>query len=205
MLCVRYLGFSKSERRSTGRNDIDKYTCFKELKQCENDFVLDICDRRTSVTILAPHGGMIEPHTTEIARLIAGDTYNYFCFNGRKEGNNSDLHITSHRYDEEHAVALVKQSLIVVAVHGCTILEPTVFLGGLDSCLKDEIAAELTAADIAVDQPDSAHSGTHRNNICNRGVTGKGVQMECPRPLRDSPDDRVKIAAAVRLAISKST
>lgn len=202
MLGVRYLGVSESEGRSNRRSGIDKYACFKDLKQCENDFVLDICDRRSNVTILAPHGGLIEPHTTEIARLIAGDNYNCFCFNGRKEGNNSDLHITSHRYDEEHAVALVKQSLVVVAVHGCTSLEPAVFLGGLDSRLKDKIVAELTAASIAADQPCSAHSGTHRNNICNRGVTGKGVQMECPRPLRDSPDDRVTIAAAVRRAIS---
>ena len=177
---------------------MDKYSCFQELTQYEDDFVFDICDQNSSVTILAPHGGRIEPHTTEIARLIAGDNYNFFSFSGGKEGSNRDLHITSHRYDENQAVALVQKSLTVITVHGCAIQEPVLFLGGLDTDLKNRIAEELAATNIAVDQSCSAYGGTHKNNLCNRGLTGKGVQMECSRPLRDSPDDWQTIAVAVR-------
>jgi len=177
---------------------MDKYSCFEELTRYENDFVIDVCDRKSSVTILAPHGGKIEPHTTQIARLIAGDCYNYFCFNGNKERNNSDLHITSHRYDEKQAVALVEKSLTVLAVHGCTRQEPVLFLGGLDTDLIDRITAELATTNIAVDQSCPAYSGKHKKNICNRGLTGKGVQIECSRPLRDSPEAWETIATAIR-------
>jgi len=188
----------------TGRTDIDKYSGFQELILYENEFFFTICDRKSSVTILAPHGGRIEPQTTEIARLIAGDNYNLFCFNGEKEGSNGDLHITSHYYDEEQAVALVQKSLTVISVHGCTIQEPILFLGGLDANLKNRIAAQLITANITVDLSCLAYGGTHKDNICNRGLTGKGVQMECSRPLRDSPDTWLTIASAVRSALHGS-
>jgi phage replication-related protein YjqB (UPF0714/DUF867 family) len=183
---------------------MDKYSCFRELTHYENDFELEFCDRNSSVTILAPHGGRIEPHTTEIARLIAGDTYNYFCFNGRKEGCNKDLHITSHRYDAGQAILLVNKSLTVIAVHGCSSEKSILFLGGLDTHLKKHIAAELKTNNIAVDQSSSAYGGTHSNNICNRGITGKGVQLECSRPLRDSSQNRLTIATAIRRALESS-
>lgn len=190
--------------QATGRNTMDKYSCFRELTHYEKDFEVDFCDRNSSVTILAPHGGRIEPHTTEIVKLIAGENYNYFCFNGRKEGCNNDLHITSHRYDAKQALMLVKKSITVISVHGCTRDEPILFLGGLDTHLKNHIAAELKTNNIAVDQSSSAYGGTHNNNICNRGITKKGVQLECSRPLRDSPKNRLTLASAIRRALGNS-
>lgn len=183
---------------------MDKYSCFRELSHNENDFELDFCDRNASVTILAPHGGRIEPYTTEIARLIAGEDYNYFCFNGRKEGCNNDLHITSHRYDVRQALILVEKSLTVITVHGCTRDEPILFLGGLDANIKNRIAAELKTTNIVVDQLCSAYGGKHKNNICNRGTTGKGVQLECSRPLRNLAENRLTLARAIRHALDSS-
>jgi phage replication-related protein YjqB (UPF0714/DUF867 family) len=183
---------------------MDKYSCFAELTHYENDFELDFCDRKSPVTILAPHGGRIEPHTTAIARLIAGKNYNYFCFNGKKEGCNNDLHITSHRYDAKQALQLVKKSLTVITVHGCTRDEPILFLGGLDANLKNRIAAELTTTNITISQLSSVYGGKHKNNICNRGLSGKGVQLECSRPLRNSQNNRLTLARAIRRALDSS-
>ena len=39
-------------------------------------------------------------------------------------------------------------------------------------------------------------------NICNKGISGKGVQLEISRPLRDSPKAWEKIAAAINEALA---
>jgi phage replication-related protein YjqB (UPF0714/DUF867 family) len=181
---------------------MDSYQSFTELKQHEVDYSLELCDRDSPVTILAPHGGNIEPHTSDIAKLIAADTYNYFCFNGQKSGSNRDLHITSHRYDEEQAVSLVQKSRTVIAVHGCTSLELMVYLGGLDSGLLEKISESLADRNIPCSSSGERYAGRHMGNICNRGSTGRGVQLEISRPLRDDPEAWKSIAACIRYAIS---
>lgn len=181
---------------------MDKYPSFKELKRYETEFSIELCDQGSDVTVLAPHGGRIEPHTEEITKLIAGEDYNYFCFNGMKQGNNRDLHITSHRYDEEQALVLVQKSTTVITIHGCTRKDPMIFLGGLDGNLKEKISSALTTMKIPVSHSWPNCTGTNMNNICNRGITGKGVQLEISRALRDSPASRSAIAKAVRSSLS---
>ncbi len=180
---------------------MDTYHCYRELQRCETAFTIELCDRGSPVTILAPHGGRIEPHTTDIARLIAGDDFNYYSFNGLKEGCNRILHITSHRFDEQRALALAQRSETVIVVHGCTRKEKLVFLGGLDNRLKQRIGANLERERIPHVHSVKRFSGIHTDNICNRGITGKGVQLEISRPLRDDPKAWSAIARGVRAAI----
>jgi phage replication-related protein YjqB (UPF0714/DUF867 family) len=81
----------------------DTYHNFKELKHNEilnEDYKISICDVGSPVTIIAPHGGKIEPQTSYIAGRIAGDQFNCYCFEGIKPNNNVRLHITSHHFDE---------------------------------------------------------------------------------------------------------
>jgi len=184
---------------------MDKYRNFRSLQRNESAYTIDICDRSDGTTILAPHGGLIEPHTSEIARLIAADRYNFFCFNGEKEKGNQDLNITSHRYDKEEAIALVEKSTTVVTVHGCSQKKPIIYIGGLDKTLMQNIAAELTIVHIANSclTSTSLLQGTNKRNICNRGITGEGVQLEISRPLRDSETTRQLIARAVQNGIDK--
>ena len=87
------------------------------------------------MTIIAPHGGKIEPRTSDLARRIAGDDYNFYCFEGIKDKDNACLHITSHRFDEPGAIKLVSKSDLVVAVHACTGTAGLVHIGGLDKKL----------------------------------------------------------------------
>jgi phage replication-related protein YjqB (UPF0714/DUF867 family) len=180
---------------------MDTYQSFNELKRNETAYHFELCDRNSPFTILAPHGGRIEPHTSEIARLIAGSDVNYYSFNGTREGCNRDLHITSHRFDEKQALALTKKSELVIAVHGCSRIEELIFLGGLDNDLKLWIAEKLEEEDMQPVISVKRFSGIHVDNICNRGRTGKGVQLEISRPLRDDPAAREAIARAVRAAI----
>jgi phage replication-related protein YjqB (UPF0714/DUF867 family) len=182
----------------------DRYTTFKELvkhEKVDTDYQIAISDVGSAVTIVAPHGGKIEPGTSEIARRIASDKYNCYCFSGLKKSNNSRLHVTSHNFDEPAALKLISTSDIVIAIHACTGTAGRVYLGGLDIALKTSIARELHARGIGVSMKDSRFKGTNPGNICNRGRTGKGVQLEITRDLRDDPAQKEIIAEAVRASL----
>ncbi len=183
---------------------MDTYDSFKALKEDETNYHIKWKDRNAQITILAPHGGNIEPHTSEIAELVAADRYNLYCFNGLRRNNNHILHITSHNYDEEQALALVRSSAFVIAIHGCTQRDEMVFIGGLYDELKQHIAAALGRAEIPsiICEKTSRYGGQRPDNICNRGITGKGVQLEISRPLRNSPKGWDKIAAAIHEALA---
>ena len=183
---------------------MDTYSSFKALKEDQTNYHIKWKDRNAQITILAPHGGNIEPHTSEIAELIAADKYNLYCFNGLRRNNNHILHISSHNYDEERALDLVRSSAFVIAIHGCTQRDEIVFIGGLYDELKQHIAAALGRAEIPyiICHNTSRYSGLRPDNICNKGITGKGAQLEISRPLRDSPKAWDKIAAAIHQALA---
>jgi phage replication-related protein YjqB (UPF0714/DUF867 family) len=169
----------------------DRYRNFAELKRSEReevDYRVVAVDRRSPVTVLAPHGGYIEPPTSRLALAIAGDTFNVFCFEGLSpDREHHDLHITSENFDEPVACGLVSRSEIVVALHGRLDRDDphAVWLGGLDRALRDRIAAALRDVGIAALTEGHLFPGIGARNICNSGRRGMGVQLELPRTLRD--------------------
>jgi phage replication-related protein YjqB (UPF0714/DUF867 family) len=179
----------------------DKYSNFAELAASETvgvDYQIRVEDRGTPVAIIAPHGGRIEPATLEIAATIAGDNLSFYAFEAlRSAGKRGSLHITSARFDEPQALALVGEAQKAIAIHGrADDGDPlTVRVGGLDSALRDEIVAALTAAGFdAVVVTQGCLAGRDLANICNRGATSAGVQLELSRTLRTQ-----LMAEAVRL------
>ena len=182
----------------------DKYSSFEELQDHETldeDYTLSLRDAGSRVTIIAPHGGKIEPRTSDLARRIAGENYNFYCFEGIKEKDNARLHITSHRFDEPRAIKLVSKSELVVAVHACTGTAGRVHIGGLNKKLASMIARELQNRNIGVSNDHPRFQGSNPANICNRGATGIGVQLEVTRDLRDDLNKVKVIARAVRAAL----
>ena len=182
---------------------MDKYKNFRALERRESEFRIEVVDRGSDVTIIAPHGGRIEPQTAEIAALIANAHYNLFCFHGLKENDNYDLHITSHRFDHPQALELVSRSRHVVAVHGCTDIQPVAYLGGLDTALLELIIAELVKLGVTYECNPARFGGTHHHNICNRGRFNRGVQLELSRGIRDSDKLRSQVSAAVGSALGQ--
>lgn len=173
------------------RDMVDKYSNFAELAANERagvDYQIRVEDRGTPVAIIAPHGGRIEPGTLEIAAAIAGDTLSFYVFEAlRAGGKRGSLHITSTRFDEPQALALVGEAQKAIAIHGrADDGDPfTVGVGGLDTALRDEIVAALMVAGFeaaVVTQGNLA--GRDKANICNRGMAGAGIQLELPRTLR---------------------
>jgi phage replication-related protein YjqB (UPF0714/DUF867 family) len=182
----------------------DLYSGFDELITCEEsgkDFRISIQDVGSSVTIIAPHGGKIEPRTSDIAKKIAKNNFNYYCFEGIKKDNNGSLHITSHRFDEPSAIRLLFNSDVVVAIHACTGNASLVHIGGLDKALTEVIADALEAGGIKVSKAHPRFRGVNPDNICNRGRTKMGVQLEVTRDLRDDLRKVEVISRAVRAAL----
>ena len=162
--------------------------------------------------MVAPHGGAIEPGTSEVAKEVANNDLSLAIFEGLKPKDNKRLHITSTNFDEPRCVELVQKSNTVVAFHGERSNELSVFLGGRD----DELGAQLKAALERYGYAVKTHGnpdlhGLNEANICNRGRQGVGVQLELSSGLRQTffqsltdkgrkkpTDELVRFAAAVR-------
>ena len=163
------------------------------------DFDILICRRSSSrIAVIAPHGGGIERGTSEIAGAIAGEDFNLYTLEGiRPSGNYDALHLTSQLFDEPECLALLEKCSVVVAIHGCKGTDARVLLGGLDGDLKVQLAEALAGAAITVEPEGHRYPATNPNNICNRGRSGKGVQLELTGPLRGSAT-AARLVSAVR-------
>ena len=186
---------------------MSKYGSFAELAAAERpgrDYrVRTSGPSGSDVLIIAPHGGLIEAGTSEIAGLIAAEDYRLFSFEGlNPRGSNRDLHITSHRFDHPECLALASRANVVLSVHGC-LGAARVHIGGLDTELADELAGSLRTAGFPIEPASERYPGRHPLNICNRGLRGKGAQLEITYDLRAAAESRAAIAGAVRGALAR--
>jgi phage replication-related protein YjqB (UPF0714/DUF867 family) len=168
----------------------DRYANFQALAQAEHeghDFRVIALPRSARYAIVAPHGGNIEPGTSEIAQALAAHDHACYVFEGVKYYGNAALHITSARFDEPRCIALLQGAHTAITVHGESSDTQHVFLGGLDVGLRSRLGDALRASDFSV----ALHSnpkmhGVHPSNICNRARSGLGVQLEISRGLRET-------------------
>lgn len=183
----------------------DNYRGFSDLAhvQVEGiDYRIEVRPHLDSaVVIIAPHGGDIEPGTSDIARSIAGEDFSLYVFEGiRSSENYGHLHLTSHRFDEPQCLDLVSKSDHVVAVHGCLGEERQVLIGGLDTPLKNRIVEELHALGIDARLEGHDFPAVNAMNICNRGRRGVGAQIEITRALRRHQQCQL-VSVAIRTAL----
>jgi len=170
----------------------------------------DRTDDGTSTVVLAPHGGGIEPGTSELCLAVAGYhpanfpitppagvTYDYWMFEGIREGGNADLHVTSTGCDDPVAVSLCGGALGALSLHGFKPenahppLPPdrqVVLIGGGDDLLRPLLLDALCAAHLPAEDTGGQGEigGDDACNIVNRTLRGKGVQLELSEPLRDT-------------------
>ena len=168
-----------------------EYTSFAALKREKKEGVhyrIDSVDRGSRVVVMAPHGGKIEPYTTELAGLVAGQDLSFYSFLGcQRRDNLQQLHVESHLFDEEGAVALVSSAEAVLAIHGeATPDDRFLMLGGLHAELRDAVGDVAVVCGIALRSSPTGLQGVDPNNICNRGTLGAGVQIEASRGVRDA-------------------
>ena len=168
----------------------DTYPNFAALARNERsgiDYQVRVRRARPAFAIMAPHGGGIEPGTSEIADAIASDRHSFHTLEGLKSSGNAVLHITSTRFDEPMCLSVLGHTAVVVTLHGEHSEDDgeVVFVGGRKRALGDRIGAALARQGFDVrkhDDPDL--QGLEERNICNRGTSGAGVQLELSRAVR---------------------
>lgn len=172
----------------------DKYASYEELCQNEEEGI----DYRVTVrpvagsviAIVAPHGGGIEFLTAELADSIAGPDHNFYAFKGIKKTGNRVLHITSHRFNEPRALTLIGPCEKVLSVHGLAGDAPSLQVGGRDVELRGRVHKSLRAAGFDSNVvTEGQYGGMEQQNICNRGITCAGVQLEINAGLRQALKD----------------
>jgi phage replication-related protein YjqB (UPF0714/DUF867 family) len=166
----------------------DRYGSFSELTASGSegiDFRRTVRYVSAAWLVLAPHGGGIEPGTSEIARAIAGEELSLYLFEGIRRSGNVSLHLTSTNFNDPQVLQLLHRSHHTLAIHGSDTRQPLVSIGGLDMESGEQIRFALSAVGVcAVPETGPSHPGTHVGNICNRNASGKGVQLEFSRGLR---------------------
>ena len=168
---------------------MDHYANFAELSASERadvDYAVRLwCREAARTVVLAPHGGGIEPGSSEVARKIAGGELSLAVFEGIKSRGNSRLHVTSTNFDEPGCLELVRAAEYVVAIHGEQGGRAVTFLGGRDAPLGECVRAALESCGFAVEVHEKAElRGVATANICNRGRRGQGIQLELASGLR---------------------
>ena len=94
-----------------------------------------------------------------------------------KSSGNRILHITSQHFDEPKCLKLIEKHQRVISIHGCNEKKEKVYIGGLDDELIKILTSELSSVGIIPEQSEK-FLGKSPDNICNRGLTKKGVQFE---------------------------
>ena len=152
------------------------------------------------ILIVAPHGGTIEPGTSEITKKISENKFNYYSFESLREHGSDyiSLHITSHLFDEPKCIRWSRQHNWVATIHGCNVESKKVYLGGLNRSLIKSVKDSLEKSRFAVEDNSHKYPGVHPNNICNIGKNKSGLQIELSIPLRQ-PD----MLESISLSIAK--
>ena len=169
-----------------------KYSCFEDLAKSEIEgehYQISCQDLIGSPCIIvAPHGGTIEPGSAEIARAVAADNFGWYLFESKRiyDDNYVSLHITSHRFNEPVCMSLIDRYDWVITIHGCSDTTEIVYLGGLETNLITKVSNALNYFNIPNTRNCQRFPGTNPNNLCNRGILRKGLQVEVSVPLRDA-------------------
>jgi phage replication-related protein YjqB (UPF0714/DUF867 family) len=170
----------------------DTYPNFATLERHERsgiDYCVLVRREEPAFAIVAPHGGGIEPGSSEIADAIARQRWSFYAFEGLKRSGNSSLHITSTAFDEPMCLVLLSDTTRVVTIHGEESDDDGegVFVGGLDIELGTHVGALLKKQGFDVRKhPSPDLQGLDPQNICNRGTAGAGIQLELSRAVRET-------------------
>ena len=166
----------------------DEFDSFEQLARTYRegrDFTVRVVRRASPYAIVAPHGGKIEPGTSQLAKAVAGEEHSLYLFEGMKRDENGRLHITSDVFNEPRCLEIVRTATTVVTIHGMKSAMPEVQLGGLDESLMQRLEVELGTLAISIRRAiDPRIAGTRQNNLCNRGRSRRGCQLEISEGLR---------------------
>jgi len=139
---------------------------------------------QSQIKIFAPHAGCIEPCTGPIVHAIALNRFDCFVFSGtRKNDCFQTLHVTSTHYDEPQCLAMIGETILAIAFHGCDGDEPFLLIGGGNKDYSVALSTHLTNAGYKVSPATGNLKGQEERNFINR-ARRKGIQVECSAGFR---------------------
>lgn len=161
------------------------------------DFRIAFGDSKIELCLLiAPHGGGIEPGSSEIMRaVVEAGGWAWYEFAGfLRKGNKEALHMSSTDFDEATLKSMLPQAGFVVAFHGASESgEPVVYVGGKWKLGRQTVIESINAgfrehgirAVDAIDKAPAHLRGLEDSNLTNLGKRGEGVQLEFSRGARN--------------------
>lgn len=143
---------------------------------------------------IAIHGGAIEPGTKDVVwqlHNLMPRKSSLYVFDSTlpwaaNQYGNDAHHITSTKFDEPIALNMVNLHQMIISIHGCEGNKPAILMGGLDEALKTTLADTFEENGLCVKRDSHKYPGTSKHNICNRGLSGQGVQLELTQALRQN-------------------
>lgn len=177
------------EKYKIERKKGDPYESFQQLIQHERDgYEIEFHERGGSdLLVFSPHGGEIEPGTSEIVEAFQGK-YSTYLFEGTKQENNRDLHITSTKFDEPILVQMIKTYPFSISIHGYKSDRRHTLVGGTNEKMKRAVVRELKNRGFSAEivQEGKWLSGTNPKNINNQNASGESVQLEISTAQREA-------------------
>ncbi|OPX89846.1 MAG: hypothetical protein A4E53_01361 [Pelotomaculum sp. PtaB.Bin104] len=173
-----------NEKISEQKNELDELRNLLD-SQKDVDYEIEVNETDSNVTVVAIHGGKIEKGTTELAyALVSHNNYNYYSFLGLKSTDNFALHVPSDKFAETYALEMVSKSKRTLSIHGCDGAEEFTYIGGRDTELANRIKESLTKYGFTVKDTPKDLAGISQDNIVNRDIDERGVQIEISEGLR---------------------
>ncbi|MFF9839617.1 poly-gamma-glutamate hydrolase family protein [Streptomyces sp. NPDC013740] len=176
-----------------------------------------------STAIIAPHGGGIEPGTSELCMRIAGYTpfaastdpadpsipgtaaipdepqRDFWMFEALQ--NSAAQHVTSTGCDDPAALAVCTNNLYAVSVHGKEdAVNKEIVIGGLDERLKRNLAAAFRANGLKSGYADATMNVTITMNGTDPGIDGNSPSNIVNRT-RTGAGAQLEISTALRSAM----
>ncbi|WJZ23595.1 poly-gamma-glutamate hydrolase [Listeria phage LIS04] len=175
----------------------DKYRNFEELQSNETEWRIDFNSTEDpGVGVIAIHAGSIEAGTSELCLELAQENnLSFYMFEGLKSSGNVDLHITSTNFDEPNCLDLVSKLDRTISLHGCKGETEFTLVGGSDgeaSRLLTDILVKY-GFEATLLSPDHKLSGSNPNNIANKCISGKSVQLELSTEMRRAMYDKFSL------------
>src|SRR3954447_23131195 len=99
----------------------DTYQNFAALARCQRsgiDYRVLVRRAEPAFAVIAPHGGGIEPGTSEVVDAIAGDKHSCYEFEGLKPAGNGVLRIPSPPFHDPMCLTVLGHTAVVLTVHG---------------------------------------------------------------------------------------
>ncbi len=128
--------------------------------------------------VIAIHGGDIEKGTEEIANNIALKDFPIYV-------NRKGPHITSTKFRDKELEKIFDICEVIISIHGEHELTSFTIIGGLEEGLINVIRVKLKKNKFNIKEPIRKLHGESNLNVCNLGVSKKGVQLELSKKLRD--------------------